>query len=273
MLATANAVSRLSWSQVDRYTRCPMAWWLSRRRKPEFVPSALKFGTAIHKATAAYYEAIRDGCHLGADELLQVYESAWAAPEQAKIRFGKGENESGLHNMAQRMLAAFVGSVEPGEVLAVEQSLAVGITDDILLNAVVDLLEYRDGAFIITDWKTSRGEPSTSFSGEQLLLYCDALQEVGLIPPDSEVRLAYGVLRKLKSRGEYVTVPVEVTDKALADVRQKVAQVAGAGVKSLDPMEVAPSLHGPAPLSYFAVMEEDLTALEGPLACDTSNSY
>jgi zinc transport system substrate-binding protein len=54
---------------------------------------------------------------------------------------------------------------------------------------------------------------------------------------------------------------------------QKVAQVAGAGVKSLDPMEVAPSLHGPAPLSYFAVMEEDLTALEGPLACDTSNSY
>ncbi|MGA3220944.1 MAG: metal ABC transporter substrate-binding protein [Acidimicrobiales bacterium] len=54
---------------------------------------------------------------------------------------------------------------------------------------------------------------------------------------------------------------------------QKVAQVAGVGVKSLDPMELAPSTNGPAPLSYFAVMEEDLTALEVPLACGTSDSY
>jgi zinc transport system substrate-binding protein len=54
---------------------------------------------------------------------------------------------------------------------------------------------------------------------------------------------------------------------------RKVAQVAGVGVKSLDPMEVAPSADGPAPLSYFAVMEEDLTSLEAPLACDTSDNY
>ena len=54
---------------------------------------------------------------------------------------------------------------------------------------------------------------------------------------------------------------------------RKVAQVAGVGVQSLDPMEVAPSADGPAPLSYFAVMEEDLTSLEAPLACDTSDNY
>jgi ABC-type Zn uptake system ZnuABC Zn-binding protein ZnuA len=54
---------------------------------------------------------------------------------------------------------------------------------------------------------------------------------------------------------------------------QKVARLSGAGVKSLDPMELAPSKNGPAPLSYFAVMEEDLTALEVPLACDTSDNY
>lgn len=53
----------------------------------------------------------------------------------------------------------------------------------------------------------------------------------------------------------------------------KVARLARVGVKNLDPMEVAPSSNGPAPLSYFAVMEEDLTALEVPLACDTSDSY
>jgi ABC-type Zn uptake system ZnuABC Zn-binding protein ZnuA len=60
-------------------------------------------------------------------------------------------------------------------------------------------------------------------------------------------------------------VPVGTVDK--------VARLAGVGVKSLDPMEVVPSPNGPAPLSYFAVMEQDLTALEVPLACDTSDSY
>jgi ABC-type Zn uptake system ZnuABC Zn-binding protein ZnuA len=62
-----------------------------------------------------------------------------------------------------------------------------------------------------------------------------------------------------------VDVPPETVDK--------VAQVAGVGVKSVDPMEVAPSAHGPAPLGYFAVMEKDLTALEVPLACDTTDGY
>ena len=33
-------------------------------------------------------------------------------------------------------------------------------------------------------------------------------------------------------------------------------------------MELAPT--GQAPLTYFGVMEEDLTALEGPLVCDTT---
>jgi ABC-type Zn uptake system ZnuABC Zn-binding protein ZnuA len=51
---------------------------------------------------------------------------------------------------------------------------------------------------------------------------------------------------------------------------QEVARSAVVTVKSLDPMELAPSPTGPTPPTYFAVMEDDLTALEGPLACDTT---
>jgi ABC-type Zn uptake system ZnuABC Zn-binding protein ZnuA len=51
---------------------------------------------------------------------------------------------------------------------------------------------------------------------------------------------------------------------------QQVATSAGVPVKSLNPMELAPSPTGPAPPTYFTVMEDDLTALEGPLACDTT---
>jgi len=51
---------------------------------------------------------------------------------------------------------------------------------------------------------------------------------------------------------------------------QEVATSAGVPVKSLNPMELAPSPAGPAPPTYFAIMEDDLTALEGPLDCDTT---
>jgi len=51
---------------------------------------------------------------------------------------------------------------------------------------------------------------------------------------------------------------------------QQVATSAGVPLKSLDPMELAPSPTGSAPPTYFAVMENNLTALEGPLACDTT---
>jgi zinc transport system substrate-binding protein len=53
---------------------------------------------------------------------------------------------------------------------------------------------------------------------------------------------------------------------------QQVARSTGARVANLNPLEAAPATGGPAPLSYFAVMEYDLTALEGPLACDTTGS-
>jgi zinc transport system substrate-binding protein len=51
---------------------------------------------------------------------------------------------------------------------------------------------------------------------------------------------------------------------------QEVAKSAGVPLKSLNPMELAPSSGGQAPPTYFAVMEDDLTALEGPLDCDTT---
>jgi len=52
---------------------------------------------------------------------------------------------------------------------------------------------------------------------------------------------------------------------------QEVARATGASVQSLNPMEVAPYPGAPAPLSYFAATEYNVTTLEGPLACDTTS--
>jgi zinc transport system substrate-binding protein len=53
----------------------------------------------------------------------------------------------------------------------------------------------------------------------------------------------------------------------------QVAQATGVPVKVLDPLEIAPPSQGPAPESYFTVMERDLTTIEDALACDTSADY
>lgn len=58
-----------------------------------------------------------------------------------------------------------------------------------------------------------------------------------------------------------------------AGLLQLVAGTTGVKVKTLDPMEMAP-LSGTAKAnSYFAVMEKNLNALEGPLACDTTELF
>ena len=101
-----------------------------------------------------------------------------------------------------------------------------------------------------------------------------------------------GAFQRFASRFDLVDVSVDATGvrKTTALVRQnsisavfsevgvppnqlqEVAKSAGVTVQSLDPMEVAPFPGGPAPLSYFAATEYNLTTLESPLACDTSDN-
>ncbi|MGH9107674.1 MAG: metal ABC transporter substrate-binding protein [Acidimicrobiales bacterium] len=53
---------------------------------------------------------------------------------------------------------------------------------------------------------------------------------------------------------------------------EQVARATRAGIKTLDPMEMTPA-PSVKPLSYFSVMEQNLAALEGPLACDTTENF
>jgi len=228
MTPATDVLPRLSWIQVNTYCQCPAKWWLSRRFPMEHMPSALKFGQAIHRAVARFYQALPEGCHLDADELLDLYDSAWSEPSEAEVQFGRGEDETSLRAMAGRMLGAFLEAVKPREILGVEKSFAVEINEGVLVSGFVDLIEVKDGKFWIVDNKTSKNAPSAAFDSEQVALYLLGLRELGLIPPDADVGLRFDVLRKLKTKGEFCTVEVQVTDKELADLRHKITQVARA---------------------------------------------
>ena len=59
---------------------------------------------------------------------------------------------------------------------------------------------------------------------------------------------------------------------ATSGLLEQVAHKAGVKIVKLNPMELAPA-PGVNPQSYFAQMEDDLTAMEGPLECDTADNF
>lgn len=66
-------------------------------------------------------------------------------------------------------------------------------------------------------------------------------------------------------------LPAVFTEKGVSSgLLQVVASAAAVSVKTLDPMEETPLSGTPRLNSYFSVMEDNLQALEGPLACDSS---
>ena len=228
MIAAAEAVPRLSWSQIDRYTRCPAQWWFSRHCKPEHTPSALKFGGAIHRSVETFYACRAEGYNPALDELMATYTTAWEAPSEAAVSFGKNETDTTLREMAGRMLGAFIEAVRPGEVLGIEESFAVEIVDGIIVSGVIDLVEVKDGRFWVVDNKTSRSDPSSAFDAEQLLLYRLGLAEVGLVPDGADVGMRFDCLRKLKTKSEFTSVEVTACEHDFLAVRQKIAAVARA---------------------------------------------
>jgi RecB family exonuclease len=189
------------------------------------MPSALKFGSAIHRSVETFYRARMAGHQAGMDEIFAAYLDIWESPQEAPILYGKDETPESLKAMAQRMLEAFLKTVQPGKILAIEQDFAVEITEGILVSGYVDLIETKKNKLWIVDHKTGRNAPSDSFDKEQINLYRLGLEELGIIPEGMPVGLRYDILRKLKRKSEFISVEVEVTPKELTDLRQKLGTI------------------------------------------------
>jgi len=224
-LAVDKKTRRISWSQVSTYCKCPMQWQLSRGVEPEFTPVGLKLGSAIHEALAAYYAGVQEARSPELADLLAVFEAAWVQPEEAPLRYGKGENEASVKAQAERMLRTFFDNVDPGEVLAVELGFHIELSEDVELRGFVDLVERRDDTAWVVDHKTSKQLPDSAFEKGQAALYVLALRAIGVIPDDAEVRTRFDVLRRLKTKDEFVSVEVDISDKDLADTRDKILTI------------------------------------------------
>ncbi len=176
----------LSYSSISTYQRCPLRFYFAyvAQREPEFKPSSLAFGGAVHAAIELHFRRLFEAADPpGHDELVDTYERVWQFEAAGSIRFNNGESEASLKDLAARMLTAFQGSnvsLADGELLGVEEELRARIVEscpDIL--GRIDLITVTPAALRITDFKTSRsawGESKIQESAPQQLLYSELVK-------------------------------------------------------------------------------------------------
>ncbi|MEI7835661.1 MAG: PD-(D/E)XK nuclease family protein [Planctomycetota bacterium] len=207
----------ISWSQISCFRRCPAqyAFRYAKRVPPEFLPEALKFGSAVHSAIETFCRGLMEGIELSAAELQQAYRLNWDDPKDSAvpIKFNKGQDAATLYDLAGRMLEAFLDSplAKPsGRILAIEETVCGSVDDELPdVLARVDMV-HADREFLhVVDYKTSRSrwnETKAAEAAEQLILYRDLMGGMAK-SLGKPVCLGFGVITKAKNPvAEYLPV-------------------------------------------------------------------
>lgn len=186
----------LSHSQINEFLRCPRKYHLHRRLglEPEFCPSALLFGSAIHRALALYHQRRLEGRLASLAELMSEFREC-VDGEALPVRYRKGQDAKGLKQKARGMLEHYLANTQPaGDVLAVEEGFRLRLFEQLpAIYGRIDLVEQtEDEHLVVTDFKTAKSRRTPD--PDQLVLYREAVSKLDY--PGKEVRIRYVVLLK-----------------------------------------------------------------------------
>jgi hypothetical protein len=188
---------------------CSLAWAFRYvyRRKAEFRPVSLVFGSAFHGALAFHANRRLQGkgctasdCHDVLADLLTTNCRADGPP----VRFGDGEDPDSLIARGQAMLDAYLACRDPEEEIegvgvpfSVPLIDADGIPLDKPLIGEYDLVVRRNGIRTIVDWKTSARRWLKAKADTDLQATCYLWAEQHQGRPDTRFR--FDVVTKTKT--------------------------------------------------------------------------
>ncbi len=198
----------ISWSQLSTFRQCPLKFQFRYldEREPEFTASALVLGSSIHHAIETHHRHQLEGRErLSADDLLTAFWEQWhdQTEDSPDVRFGKHESIESIHELANRMLAAFCESEladVPGVVIGIEESVRSRLLDDRPdFLGIVDLAFTSENRLVIRDYKTSRSKwsrTSAESNGDQLRLYGELAKDW---LPTHDIHFEFVVITKAKT--------------------------------------------------------------------------
>jgi ATP-dependent DNA helicase UvrD/PcrA len=166
------ASRRLSASAIESYERCPLSYKLRLEwRLPEEPGANQQFGSAMHTALLAYFDALRKGRNMAAEELVSYFLS-----EFKKSKIDDPTQRRLYERDGDRQLRKFLASpaAQPhGEVAFVEHSFISELAGARVGGRIDRVDEDVDG-YVIVDYKTGRPK-SQDFADNSLQLSVYAL--------------------------------------------------------------------------------------------------
>jgi len=157
----------LSASAIDRYERCPLSYKLGLEWKlPEEPGANMQFGSAMHLALKAHFDAVRKERPMRREEVVSYF-----LDEFAKAKLEDPVQRTLYEFNGRRQLLAFLGSTAAtphGTIALLEHwfKCAVGGTR---LNGRIDRVDEDADGYVIVDYKT--GNPkSQDFADRSLQL-------------------------------------------------------------------------------------------------------
>lgn len=208
----------LSYSRISCYLTCPLKYRLSYldRVEPEFTPSALHFGHAIHSGIQAYWQSVLEADPLKPDQLVDIYRQEWTGFDGPPIRFSGRESEESLLTTATQLFSLFVNRHDPDtEVIAVEEKFNVDLAELIddypgelpLFTGYIDAILKLNDSHALVDYKTSSRKPNGDMNSTQLVAYSIGSRVLGYEPDGLEYRFEF-LVKTVKA--DLVRLPVKI---------------------------------------------------------------
>ena len=145
----------LSFSQLDKFEKCPLAYWFAFELKIPSPPNAsLLIGSAIHEALEVFYQKVKAG-HIPAEEdLLKTFESIFQRIQSESGSLGAHDLDLGKTKLSDFYRAQDGIFVPP---LALEKDFSFSVGEH-SIKGKIDRVDQEENGVRIIDYKTGKSK-------------------------------------------------------------------------------------------------------------------
>jgi len=206
---------RLSYTQLDRYERCPLSYYFQFELKLPTPPSThLSFGIAVHSCLERFFKELQEHKEPEATRLLELFDEEFA--EEIKKN---PELPALLQEKGREQLQVFFDSHNGQfpKVKSIEQKFQLKVGKH-TINGKIDRIDESSDGLEVVDYKTGKRSADAEKS-DQLSIYALAVQEIyGQLP--KSLRLIF--------LSENESVSVERSEKKLEKLKDSILETATA---------------------------------------------